>query len=79
MRYQSAAYGTGSMIAGAAGFAVAYSATEVAESVYLVGLHFLCQANYFWSIAFGTAIATLSRDLKPCSFSTLPIVQSGVV
>lgn len=64
MRYQANAYGKVSMIAGATGFSVAYGMTELAE-VFIAGpFHFLCQVNYFWSLAFGTAIASLSRDVK---------------
>lgn len=63
-RYQSKAYGRISMLAGAAGFGVAFGVTEVAESMFMGPLHIVCQANYFWSIAFGTAIASLSRDIK---------------
>ena len=32
--------------------------------MFMGPLHIVCQANYFWSLAFGTAIASLSRDLK---------------
>ncbi len=64
MRYQAKAYGGLSMTAGAAGFGVAFTVTEIAESMFMGPLHFVCKANYFWSVAFGTAIASLSRDLK---------------
>lgn len=63
-RYQAKAYGHLAMLAGAAGFGVAFGVTEVAESMFMGPLHIVCQANYFWSLAFGTAIASLSRDLK---------------
>lgn len=52
------------MAAGAAGFGLAFGVTEVAESMFMGPFHFVCKANYLWSVAFGTAIASLSRDLK---------------
>lgn len=63
-KYQAKAYGTFSMTAGAAGFGAAFAVTEVAESMFMGPLHFVCQANYLWSMAFGSAIASLSRDLR---------------
>lgn len=64
LRYQVNAYGPVSMMAGAAGFATAFGISEIAESMFMGPVHIVCKANYFWSVAFGTAIASLSRDLR---------------
>jgi hypothetical protein len=63
-RYQSQAYGRFSMLVGGTAFGAAFAATEVFETMFMGPLHFVCKANYFWSVAFGAAIAGLSRDLK---------------
>ncbi|CAN5666452.1 hypothetical protein BH10BDE1_BH10BDE1_15830 [soil metagenome] len=63
-RYQSKAYGGIAMVMGAASFGAAFAATEVLETMFMGPLHFVCKANYFWSVAFGAAVAGLSRDLK---------------
>lgn len=62
--YQSKAYGKIPMAFGAIGFASAFSVTEIAETLFMGPVHFVCKANYFWSVAFGSAIASLSRDLR---------------
>lgn len=62
--YHSNAYGRVPIVFGATAFAVSFGISEIAESVMMGPLHVVCQANYFWSLAFASAVASLSRDLK---------------
>lgn len=52
------------LLAGASAFTGAFVATEIAESMFMGPLHIVCQANYLWSLAFASTIASLSRDVK---------------
>lgn len=62
--YQKSAYGRFALLAGASAFTGAFVATEIAESMFMGPLHIVCQANYLWSLAFASTIASLSRDVK---------------
>jgi len=69
--YKSKSYGPVSMAVGATGTAVTFATTEAIETLALSSLggvgavmHFACKANYFWSIAVGTALASVARDVK---------------
>ncbi len=64
IHYQATAYGRFSMVLGATAFGAAFGVTELAESMFMGPLHLVCQANYFWSVALGAAVAGLSRDVK---------------
>lgn len=63
-RYQSNAYGTVSMVAGTAAFGTMFAATEMVETAYAGPLHLVCKANYFWSVAVGTAVSSFAREFK---------------
>lgn len=62
--YQKSAYGRFALLAGATAFTGAFVVTEIAESMFMGPLHIVCQANYLWSLAFASTIASLSRDVK---------------
>lgn len=62
--YQKSAYGRFALLAGATAFTGAFVSTEIAESLFMGPLHIVCQANYLWSLAFASTIASLSRDVK---------------
>lgn len=69
--FKSQSYGSASMIVGAAATSVTFVGTEAVETFVLsfaggIGavLHFACKANYFFSVAVGTTVASLARDVK---------------
>ena len=62
--YEKSAYGRFALFAGATAFSGAFVATEIAETLFAGPLHIVCQANYLWSLAIASSVASLSRDVK---------------